>query len=258
MFVNRRRFLGVAAAGLASSALPAGAAEQQTGQRNTAQIKALAFDAFAVFDPRPIAAAVTALFPDKATDLMNAWRTRQFEYTWLRSCGEKYRDFWQVTSDALAFAARSTNVALSADQHAQLMQHYLQLEAWPDAAAALKDLKGHGLRLAFLSNFTPEMLNKNIESAALPGLFQDVLSTDAVQSYKPDPKAYQLAMNASRLSREEILFVPFAAWDMAGAKWFGYPTFWVNRANQPAEELGAAPDGVGTTLRDLAAFVLRE
>jgi 2-haloacid dehalogenase len=42
----------------------------------------------------------------------------------------------------------------------------------------------------------------------------------------------------------------------AGAKWFGYPTFWVNRANAPAEELGIVPDGAGSGLDDLVRFVL--
>jgi 2-haloacid dehalogenase len=40
-----------------------------------------------------------------------------------------------------------------------------------------------------------------------------------------------------------------------GAKWFGYPTFWVNRAHAATEELGVTPDGIGNDLNDLAAFV---
>ena len=46
-----------------------------------------------------------------------------------------------------------------------------------------------------------------------------------------------------------------AGWDVARAKWFGYPTFWVNRSNAPAEELGVAPDGAGADLNDLVKFV---
>jgi 2-haloacid dehalogenase len=42
---------------------------------------------------------------------------------------------------------------------------------------------------------------------------------------------------------------------VAGAKWFGYPTFWVNRLNLPGEELGIAPDAVGGNLNDLVSFV---
>ena len=42
----------------------------------------------------------------------------------------------------------------------------------------------------------------------------------------------------------------------AGAKAFGYPSFWVNRANLPVEALGAAPDATGAGMADLAKFVI--
>jgi 2-haloacid dehalogenase len=57
------------------------------------------------------------------------------------------------------------------------------------------------------------------------------------------------------LPREQILFVAFAGWDAAGAKAFGYPTYWVNRLGLPREELGILPDAVGTDLTDLTAYV---
>ena len=53
----------------------------------------------------------------------------------------------------------------------------------------------------------------------------------------------------------EIMFVAFAGWDAAGAKWFGYPTFWNNRQGAAQEMLDAKPDGVGSTLTDLALFL---
>jgi hypothetical protein len=57
--------------------------------------------------------------------------------------------------------------------------------------------------------------------------------------------------------REGILFAAFASWDVAGAKWFGYPTFWVNRANAQAEELGVSADAQGRELMDLVSFLNR-
>jgi 2-haloacid dehalogenase len=62
--------------------------------------------------------------------------------------------------------------------------------------------------------------------------------------------------DAFKLPKEEIAFAAFAGWDAAGAKWFGYPTFWVNRAKTPVEELGVVPDGVGSGMADLVKFVL--
>ncbi len=57
------------------------------------------------------------------------------------------------------------------------------------------------------------------------------------------------------IKKEEILFAAFAGWDASGAKWFGYPTFWVNRQAAPAEELGVSADGVGKGLSDLVNFI---
>ena len=81
------------------------------------------------------------------------------------------------------------------------------------------------------------------------------LSTDKVHAYKPDPRAYQMGLDTFRLQREEIAFAASAGWDAAGAKWFGYPTFWVNRMHLPVEALGVAPDAMGDNLHDLVRFV---
>jgi FMN phosphatase YigB (HAD superfamily) len=82
------------------------------------------------------------------------------------------------------------------------------------------------------------MLEANIKRARLDGFFDHVLSTDQARTYKPDPRAYQLGIDALKLTREEILFAAFAGWDAAGAKLFGFPTFWVNRQKLPPEERG--------------------
>lgn len=218
--------------------------------------KAVAFDAFPIFDPRPIFKLAESLFPGKGADLSNAWRTRQFEYQWLRALGGRYADFWTVTEDALAFAAKAAQLKLTPDKRDQLMQAYLQLNAWPDVPPALKRLTGAGMRLAFLSNMTRKMLEANIRYAGLDGLFEHVLSTDQVRTYKPDPTAYEMGMKALGLQRGEILFAAFAGWDVAGAKWYGYPTFWVNRLGSAPEELGVAADADGAGLDDLARFAL--
>jgi 2-haloacid dehalogenase len=65
-----------------------------------------------------------------------------------------------------------------------------------------------------------------------------------------------LGIDVLKLPRQEILFVAFAGWDAAGAKLFGYPTFWVNRQNFPAEKLDAVPDGAGESLTHLQRFLL--
>jgi 2-haloacid dehalogenase len=216
--------------------------------------KAVAFDAYPVFDPRPVFALAEEIFPGKGSALSDAWRSRQFEYQWLRALSQRYADFEKTTEDALVFAAELLNLDLTAVARKRLVDAYSQLKPWPDVTGSLQTLKGAGLRLAFLSNMTSRMLEANLKNSGLDGLFDPVISTDAIKTYKQDPRAYAMAATALGLKREEILFVAFAGWDAAGARSFGYPTFWVNRMNQPAEQLGAIPDADGRTLEDLVRF----
>jgi 2-haloacid dehalogenase len=215
------------------------------------------FDAFPIFDPRSVAAAVKEMFPADGDVLMDLWRTKQFEYTWLRTLSGRYANFWDVTRDALRFSARARKLVLSDAQVDLLMGAYLELKPWSEVPQALRDLKAAGLRLGFLSNFTGEMLQANIRGAGLDGIFEQVLSTDRAQAFKPDPRAYRMGLDAFGLPREEMLFAAFAGWDAAGAKAFGYPTFWVNRLDQPVEELGIIADATGNTLAELAAYIHR-
>ena len=57
------------------------------------------------------------------------------------------------------------------------------------------------------------------------------------------------------IAARDALFVSSNGWDICGAAWFGYRTFWVNRAAAPREELGVTPHGEGRTLDDLQQFV---
>jgi 2-haloacid dehalogenase len=245
MAVDRRRFVALAAATLASPVLAA-----------ARPYKAIAFDGFVVTDPRPVFAKAEELFPGKGHAFSESWRTRLFEYTWLRTLGGHYVDFWQVTAEALVFAAKASGIDLAAEQRDELMQIWLTLKAWPDVAPALKQLKAAGIRMAFLANLTETMLDAVVKNSGLEGIFEPHLSTDSVEAFKPDPRAYQMGPDAFKLAKEQIVFAAFAGWDSAGAKWFGYPTFWVNRARTPVEELGVVPDGTGEGVADFVKFVL--
>ena len=230
MPLSRRQFvyqmgvggLGMTATGLVASSPVAATSATHHGAAR-APIRAVLFDAFSVFDPRSVAARVEAEFPGRGAELTALWRTRQFEYSWLCDVSHDYADFWQCTDDALRFAAASLNVQLTAAHHERLMNAYLALQPWPDAPAALRTLRQAGVRLGFLSNFTPVMLDTAIRRSGLVDMFRHVLSTDRTRTFKPNPRAYQLGVDALGLPRDQIVFAAFAGWDAAGAKRFGYP-----------------------------------
>jgi len=219
------------------------------------RFKAIAFDAFVLFNPDSVQPEVERVFPGKGREFTNLWRTRQFEYSWLRSLTNRYVDFFAITENALVFASKTMHLPLPTQEKDRLLDSYFHLAPWPDSAAALRTLKESGLRIVILSNFSPLMLRTNAENTGLTPLFNALISTDANHTYKPDPRAYRLGTDRLKLPKEQILFVAFGGWDAAGARAFGYPTFWVNRFNQPSEELGILADGTSTNLDGLIDFV---
>jgi 2-haloacid dehalogenase len=251
MLINRREWLTAAAALALSSADTAHA-------RTRSPPKAICFDGFPIIDARPVAARTETFFPGRGESLLAAWRTRQFEYTWLRTLGGRYVDFWHTTEDALVAAVRSLGLTMSPDARDTLMHTYLELKAWPDVLPALRKFHDAGIRTVFLSNFTAQMLSAAVENSGLREFFEDHLSTDRVHAYKPDPRAYAMALEAFQAKPSDIVFCAAAPWDVAGAKWYGYRTFWMNRSHQSAEELGVQPDGIGAGMADFATFVLGE
>jgi 2-haloacid dehalogenase len=251
---ERRQFLGLLAGTVLGSAVRAARAEQPAPDRE-ARIRAVVFDLFTIFDPRSVLSVAESVVPGHARELCESWRSKLFEYSWLHTAAAKYRDFRALAEDALTYAARAHGIQLSAEKHRILVSSYERLTPWADSRVALESMKGAGLRLAPLANFTPAMIENLLESARLRPLFHELISTDRAKTFKPDPRAYALGPSVLGLRREEIAFAAFGAWDAAGAKWFGYPTFWVNRLGVPAEELAPGPDAVGSTLTEVASWV---
>lgn len=123
--ISRRNFL---AAGVG---LPAVAADPGLCNPRRQPFRAVAFDALVLFDLRHVGRLAEQLFPGTGTELFREWRTRQFEYAWLRTITGHYVDFWQITSDALITAAEAMKLRLPASDLNSLLSAYLDLRHGP-------------------------------------------------------------------------------------------------------------------------------
>jgi len=219
-------------------------------------IQAIAFDAYGtLFDVYSITALGEKLFPGQGVALAKLWRDTQIDYSRLRTLCSTYKPFWEVTQDALVFACKKLKLGLTLDAQNALMGEYAKLRAFPENLQVLRELQSMGLKLAILSNGNPQMLASVVDAAGMQGIFNHILSVDAVKKFKTAPEAYQMGPDVFGLPAKNILFVSSNCWDACCATWFGYTTFWVNRAAAPLEELGVVPHGEGRTLNDLVAFV---
>lgn len=219
-------------------------------------IRATLFDAYGtLFDVHSVALMAEQLFPGKGGELSSLWRAKQIEYTHLRTLSGRYKNFWGVTRDALDYALARLGLKATNESAEKLMNQYVCLSPFPETLATLKQLRTLDMPLGILSNGTPQMLDIAIKSAGMGGLFDHVLSVDAVRQYKTAPAAYAIGPEALGLPAKQILFVSSNGWDAAGATWFGYTTFWINRGGSPAEQLDVQPAATGRLLSDVAEYI---
>jgi 2-haloacid dehalogenase len=219
-------------------------------------IRAIIFDAYGtLFDVYSVGALAERLFPGKGSALAELWRDKQIQYSQLRTLCSTYKPFWEVTQDALVFSCRKLGLDLDLEAQITMMGQYAKLQPFPENLAVLRQLKSTGMKLAILSNGNPEMLAAVVQNAQMEDLFSHVISVETVKKFKTAPEAYQLGTDLLGMPARDIVFVSSNGWDVCGASWYGYKTFWVNRADAPMEELGVTPHGQGRLLSDLPAFV---
>ena len=104
----------------------------------------------------------------------------------------QYVDFQRAADEALEFAVQSSGVApLLADKWTAGSRRVA------GRAAGARDPAYGGLRPALLSNATDRMLTAGIARSGLDALFEHVLSSDRVRSFKADPRVMAAARSVS-------------------------------------------------------------
>ena len=219
-------------------------------------IKVCVFDAYGtLFDVHAAVGHHRSRLGEKADGVSAMWRTKQLEYTWLRSLMDRYVPFWQITGDALDYAFDAHGVS-DKGLRDDLLNAYMTLDCYPEVPDVLADLKNGGMRTAILSNGSPEMLDAAVKSSKLTELLDAVLSVDTLGIFKPHPSVYQLAVDRLEVEPRQVSFQSSNAWDAAAAATFGFRVAWVNRFGQSVERLPDAPDVQLRTLSELPDVVM--
>jgi 2-haloacid dehalogenase len=199
-------------------------------------IKAVVFDAYGtLYDIQSVADVTEQAFPGYGEIITQIWRIKQLEYTWLRSLMQRYQDFAAVTRDSLAYTLRVLGLAFEREAFERVIEKYLHLDLYPDAASALTALKPR--QLAILSNGSPDMLNALVRNSGLAPLLDATISVDVNKVFKPSPQAYALIGEVLDTRPDEVLFVSSNPWDVAGAKAYGLNVAWIERVTPEAMAL---------------------
>jgi len=216
--------------------------------------KSVVFDAYGtLFDVNSAAEKCKDKIGDKWEGFANFWRTTQLEYTWLRSLMKRHKDFWQITEDSLDKSMKVFGIDMSMKN--DLLNLYKVLSPYPEVKKVLENLKKKNFKLAVLSNGTPALLDRLVQSNNLKDLFEDIFSIESVKVYKPDAKVYNLPLKKYKIKPQEVTFLSANTWDVSGSGNYGYNSVWVNRNNGVFDNLDFKPKNEINNLTQLLDLI---
>ena len=127
---------------------------------------------------------------------------------------KRHKDFWQITEDSLDKSMNVFNIDKKMKN--ELLNLYKVLSPYPEVKEVLTDLKNKNLKLAILSNGTPDLINELVNTNKLDTTFDDLFSIEEVKIYKPDSRVYDLPVNKYKIQPKEVVFLSANTWDVSG------------------------------------------
>jgi 2-haloacid dehalogenase len=136
----------------------------------------------------------------------------------------------ELRREAIRAAVAAARLApLDAADEDELSGVVHRYDPWPDSAAALARLRDRLLVVA-LTNADPAELADFSRHGGLA--WHLALSTRPARTFKPDPRAYAVAVDALELDPGEIMKVASHVWDLQGAARVGLQTCYVRRPGE--------------------------
>ena len=214
----------------------------------------LAFDVYGTLvDPCGMAKYLTHDLGPKAAEFANFWREKQLEYSFRRGLMRNYADFSICTGDALNFACRRFNAAISPERRSELLRLYQYLPRFDDVTPALYSLRAT-FRLFAFSNGKRREIDAVLSNANILDYFEGIITADDARSFKPDPAVYSYARRATGAWSSPFWLVSSNPWDVIGARSAGLASAWVRRSEETIyDPWGIEPDITVRSLIDLPA-----
>ena len=190
----------------------------------------LAFDIYdTLINTSGIQESLEKLIGKKAKSFVNSWRSKQLEYSFRRGLMKDYVDFSICTKQALDYCCLQYKVKLTTSQRQQLLWKYKELPVFPDVIEGLQTLKSEGHKISAFSNGTKKDVHSLLYYADIIHLFDNIVSVEDVQSFKPDPLVYEHFIKTTASEKENTYLISSNSFDILGALNYGLKTVWIQR-----------------------------
>ncbi len=229
-----------------------------TSKIATMRKSTLAFDIYGtLIDTNGVEENLSKLVGQAAPKVSKLWREKQLEYSFRRGLMNRYEDFSVCTRDALNYACAVLKLTLSEDQKSDLLESYKTLPAFADVAPALKSLSDTGYPLYAFSNGSAKAVQGLLEHADITHHFTDVVSVEAVKTFKPSPDVYHHLLKRCASSADTTWVISSNPFDIIGAVSAGLNGAWLQRSEESVFDPWNActPTKTITSLSDLGKAV---
>ncbi|KAJ5764045.1 hypothetical protein N7533_002726 [Penicillium manginii] len=201
----------------------------------------VAFDLYGtLLSTESIAKQLETYIGTKAEAVSALWRRYQLEYTWRLNSMERYEDFSIVTKNALVHALAEHGEQLNDNNITALMEAYDHLSTFPDVKPALIRLSADAsIQPVVFSNGSKTMVSNSVlrsqDLSMHASIFQDLITVDEVQRYKPSPASYNhlaTQMGKQESQMDQMWLISGNPFDVVGARSVGMQAIWVDRVNK--------------------------
>jgi 2-haloacid dehalogenase len=186
-------------------------------------------------------------------DLVANWFTTMLHYSLVSNAIGDYHHFSDIGAAALQLVAQQQHIPLTAAEAKQAIQvPFRDLRPHKDVVQGLKRLQAMGVKLVTLTNSSDKGVQSQLKNASLSQYFDDSLTVQSLQIFKPDLRVYQWALAQMNIEAKESMLVAAHAWDIAGAAKAGMQTAFIKRSGKSQFELFDKADYVANDLIKLA------
>ncbi|HET7481016.1 MAG TPA: haloacid dehalogenase type II [Rubrobacteraceae bacterium] len=182
------------------------------------------------------------------------WFMQMLQSTFVATITDAYATFGEIGVAALQMTAERQGITISDEDRQSILGGMRELPPHPEVSEALDRLRDAGIRLAALTNSTPEVAEAQLNHAGLAEKFERILSADTAKRLKPAAAPYRMAARSLGIDIRELRLVAAHAWDVAGAMRAGCAAAFV--ARQPFDPLVEKPDVVGADLAEVADGII--
>lgn len=193
-----------------------------------------------LLDLTPLKQSVNGLLRDESGATL--WFSMMLHHSLVMTVSDRHADLMDVGAAVLQMLARNRGIALGTGEARQVLSAMRSLPPHPDVLPALERLQRVGYRLATLTNSSTAGVKTQLEHASLAGFFEQQLSVETPQLFKPHRAVYAWAAEAMAVAPSECMLVAAHGWDVAGAKWAGLQTAFIARAGQQTFPLAEPAD----------------